>query len=251
MKPEVEVQEKFNEPTARVWPLAPTVAQVYVKILATNPLALVITAIGKCHAPGWHSAQLRPYMYMRPPAAGIYEFELTAQPPAATAPAEEATLQAEYVWLNPPAEVTAIKVYAQHNALLAHLQPQAVENDHHPHANPGGFPYHRLSNGAPLAAVAVLAQTGMTAQLHIHGLLYTQSNDDVVMIKSARPQANDPHVLELHLAVIESDGRMKGVYKPFYHQCPLSQPCHTVQIHSARHPVLQVAVETRNNKAWV
>lgn len=223
----------------------PTVAQVQLQLLCTSPPALVITAVGN-GIPGSTGAQLVPYICFRQSANGVYEFEMVATPPATHTNAAETALATEYIWLNAPADVTAITVHAQSNSITAFLQPPngTTKNQKQP-ATTCGISFRHLRTGAPLTAAAHTTTQGNITQLHVYGLLQTNSNDDVVMIKSARPHATQSTILELHLTVIDTNGRIKNVYKPFMYEGPLAHRCTAVHIHVPGLPPLQVDVHDK------
>jgi hypothetical protein len=223
------------------------VEKIELKIWHTNPAALVISCHGKSHSPGWTSARLTPYIYFMPQADGIYEFELVAEPPTGSTSQAERTLTAEFVWPHFPPYLSGIKVYAQDNAVVATIQPLAAMKLK-PQATTG-FPSGYFQHIAGTRITAIAFRDSTDRQLHVHGLLHTNSNDDAVLVKSAQPNGLHPTEYDMHLTVIEGEGPQKGVYKPFSFQAMLAQPCHQVYILFGEKEKISIAVESSSHRS--
>jgi hypothetical protein len=67
--------------------LAYTVESVQALLFPSKDGHLIIQALGTVTSGGWSQARLSPYVYITPPADGIWDFSLQASPPAGRAPA--------------------------------------------------------------------------------------------------------------------------------------------------------------------
>ena len=90
------------------------------KVLPPN---LLIRAVGEMYSGGWSNPRLEPYVYIVPPADGIYEFDFVVDVPAGprTEPVEE--VKTEYRWdAYPEDSVKGVRVYAKVNNVVAELK---------------------------------------------------------------------------------------------------------------------------------
>jgi hypothetical protein len=72
--------------------------------------------------PGWTNIHLSPFVYVKPPADGIYEFDLVGTPPTGIVNELITHYIAEvYVWKNYPKDLKGIKVYAAQNSMIKTL----------------------------------------------------------------------------------------------------------------------------------
>ncbi len=97
-----------KEPMARV---VKTILSVAHEIEESNPPVLVVTAVGQVPTGGWTGAKLTRRTYKKPPADGIYEYDLTAVPPDGAATQALSRVKATDRWKDPPKDVKGFKVY--------------------------------------------------------------------------------------------------------------------------------------------
>lgn len=83
------------------------------KVLPPN---LIIEAKGEVTTSGWSKGQLLPYIYIVPPADGIYEFDFVAEAPTGPVQQVITPITAEpYKWNDFPKDLKGVKVYASSN----------------------------------------------------------------------------------------------------------------------------------------
>ncbi len=85
---------------------------IHLTILKTNPLTLRIVATGLVNTSGWHSPQLIPYVYVAPPADGIYDFDFCAEPPSGIALNVLLPITAAFQWSPFPLELKGVRIHA-------------------------------------------------------------------------------------------------------------------------------------------
>jgi hypothetical protein len=88
---------------------------VTIHILKTNPPILVIQALGTVGSTGWKNGKLIPFVYVKPPADGIYEFDFVAEQPTGLTLPVLLPITAEGQWQNFPPNLKGIKVYSSSN----------------------------------------------------------------------------------------------------------------------------------------
>lgn len=92
------------------------VTDVTLEIQKTNPPALVIHCQGNVNSGGWSHGRLEPFIYVKPPADGIYEFDLVADSPTGIVTEVITPITAEeFTWEDFPATLKGVKVYASQN----------------------------------------------------------------------------------------------------------------------------------------
>jgi hypothetical protein len=74
---------------------------------------LTIEATGQVPTGGWKGAKLAPRKYVKPPADGIYEFDMTAVRPEGFVTQVISKVKASHTWDNPPADLKGIKIYGE------------------------------------------------------------------------------------------------------------------------------------------
>ena len=87
------------------------------KILPPN---LVIKVEGNAPTSGWNNFQLSPYVYIMPPADGIYDFDLIGEKPDGISSPAITCIEppAVFVWEDfPEQEVKGVRVHASSNSL--------------------------------------------------------------------------------------------------------------------------------------
>lgn len=98
------------------------VLKIELSIQEINPPNLVINTKGEVTSSGWGNGVLIPYIYIAPPADGIYEFDFVADPPSGIVPQVISPIDAErFVWKGFPSELKGVKVYASSNSLTEKL----------------------------------------------------------------------------------------------------------------------------------
>ncbi|MDB5311757.1 MAG: hypothetical protein JWO38_5959 [Gemmataceae bacterium] len=87
------------------------VTGVDVKGLDSDPPFLDVTATGEVPTGGWTGTKLTRRTYVKPPADGVYEYDLTAVPPAGIAAQVISKVTATDRWKDPPKDIKGVKVY--------------------------------------------------------------------------------------------------------------------------------------------
>jgi hypothetical protein len=72
---------------------------------------LTVYAVGQVPTAGWTEVKLTRLPARKPPKDGVYEYELTAVPPAGKAKPTATLLSASNEWKDPPADLAAIRVH--------------------------------------------------------------------------------------------------------------------------------------------
>jgi hypothetical protein len=91
------------------------------QILKREPPILDIIAIGNVTSSGWKHGRLVPYIYITPPADGIYEFDFVAEPPTGPALTVILPIVAQGQWEDFPPDLKGVKIYSSSNSLVATL----------------------------------------------------------------------------------------------------------------------------------
>jgi hypothetical protein len=92
------------------------VTEVTLSILKKQPPILVIACKGNVPTDGWSNGQLIPYIYIAPPADGIYEFDFVADEPTGFVPQVITEIAAApFEWEGFPETLKGVKVYASTN----------------------------------------------------------------------------------------------------------------------------------------
>ena len=108
------------------------VDRVTVAVSAGQPPRLSVTARGTAPTPGWTKPELTPYVYVTPPADGIWEFGFIAEPPTddftlpVVTPIPEPAI---YRIENPESWVRGVRVHASSNAKEAFIG-EISDGDH-------------------------------------------------------------------------------------------------------------------------
>lgn len=89
-----------------------SVDDVQLAILKTFPPTLRIVATGMVNTGGWSDPQLVPYIYVSPPADGIYDFDFIASPPSGIAIQVILPITATYHWRGFPQELKGVRIHA-------------------------------------------------------------------------------------------------------------------------------------------
>ncbi len=104
------------------------VTEVTLNIQKTNPPSLVISCHGIVNTGGWSHGKLVPFIYVMPPADGIYEFDFVANAPTGIVIQVVTPITAEdFVWEDFPAELKGVKVYASQNNITEFIEAEKSE----------------------------------------------------------------------------------------------------------------------------
>ena len=74
---------------------------------------LTIEATGQVPTGGWKNAKLTPRTYVKAPADGVWEFDMTAVRPDGIVTQALSKVKASHTWDNPPAELKGVKIYGE------------------------------------------------------------------------------------------------------------------------------------------
>jgi phenylpyruvate tautomerase PptA (4-oxalocrotonate tautomerase family) len=72
---------------------------------------LVVTVTGQVPTGGWTDPRLTRRTYIKPPADGIYDYDLTAVRPAGAATQVISTVKTTHRWTDPPSDIKGIRVH--------------------------------------------------------------------------------------------------------------------------------------------
>lgn len=97
------------------------VQDVKLSILRIFPPQLNITAHGTVTTGGWKGAELIPYIYIQPPADGIYDYDFVAEPPEGIASQAIASIEANFRLESIPGNLKGVRIYASTNNKIALL----------------------------------------------------------------------------------------------------------------------------------
>ncbi len=122
---------------------------VELAILKSNPPQLSISAIGSVTTSGWTNGQLIPYVYVKPPEDGIYEFDFVADPPKDYALQVISPITASYIMEQIPDELKGVRVYSSTNNIEEKLEDDTKSVD--------------LSGGEETGVLEVLKGISLTA----------------------------------------------------------------------------------------
>jgi hypothetical protein len=103
--------DKADKKTDAKGEVVKTVLSVDTKLEVTKPPVLIVTAVGEVPTGGWTGAKLTRRTYIKPPADGVYEYDLTAVPPTGAATQVVSKVKAKDEWKDPPEGVKGVKVY--------------------------------------------------------------------------------------------------------------------------------------------
>ncbi len=88
-------------------------------LLKTNPPTLVVKVTGQANTAGWSEPKLARRVYVKPPADGIWEFDLFATPPPGNPPPAVSKIEAIYRWTDfDPATVKGLRVYGKDDGVV-------------------------------------------------------------------------------------------------------------------------------------
>jgi hypothetical protein len=94
------------------------VTDVTTEILKKYPPVLAITCKGEVPSSGWTNGRLIPFVYIAPPADGIYEFDFVADEPTGTNAQVISEILAEtYYWDDFPQDLKGVKINSSTNSI--------------------------------------------------------------------------------------------------------------------------------------
>src|SRR5688572_27526387 len=76
----------------------PEIIDIKYELQTTEPPNLIVTATGNVSSGGWTDVQLLRREYLKPPADGIYEYDLLAKPPEGAATQAITKVKGSDVW---------------------------------------------------------------------------------------------------------------------------------------------------------
>jgi hypothetical protein len=97
------------------------VTNVALTIFKTKPPILYIFAEGIVPTLGYKNGKLLPYIYIKPPADGIWDFDFVADKPDGIVPQVLAPITADYMWEDFPSDLKGVRIRAAHNQIEAKL----------------------------------------------------------------------------------------------------------------------------------
>jgi hypothetical protein len=95
------------------------ILSVDIKLLKSFPPVLAISALGQVSSSGWTNPQLSPWIYITPPADGIYDFDFIATPPTEISLPAFFPIAAVATWPDPPTGLKGVRIHATSNAMEA------------------------------------------------------------------------------------------------------------------------------------
>jgi len=99
-----------------------SVSGLNIQIVKTNPLGLAIQVEGEVSTPGWTGFALSHYVYVNPPADGIYEADMMGVPPSGNVIQVITPFCHDETWAPFPEEhLKGLKVYSATNSVTAML----------------------------------------------------------------------------------------------------------------------------------
>ncbi len=98
------------------------IKEIKLSIEKSNPPNLIVDAKGEVTTGGWSNGRLIPYIYIAPPADGIYEFDFVADSPDGIVPQVITPIDAKpFVWNGFPDELKGVKIYTSSNSKIEKL----------------------------------------------------------------------------------------------------------------------------------
>ena len=90
-------------------------AQIH--LVKSRPESLIICVIGSVGSSGWENPELSPWVYVSPPADGIYNFDFVATPPTAPSLTVVLPIATAGVFPEPPANMKGVRIHSSSNAI--------------------------------------------------------------------------------------------------------------------------------------
>lgn len=206
------------------------VVTIDLQISKINPPVLVITASGHVSSPGWSGGELVPYVYIMPPADGIYEFDFVATPPSELSPQIIMPITTKYVWPNFPTDLKGIRIHASHNNLEEKISDKNEFKLLGGGEAPRGFSLNDEADFQNITLNAIVVPEKNGKRLIVHGSIITYREDDVVKITKADSPGINPIILLLRLKITEGSKPMKGTPKHFYFESTSESDCKCIKV---------------------
>ena len=108
---ELKIDEASKAAEADILQHVPTILKIDVQIQESDPPNLVVTAIGQVPSGGWKQVQLIRRIYVKPPADGIWEYDLLAQKPSGVATTVMTPVGAKNTWKAYDTSIKGVRVY--------------------------------------------------------------------------------------------------------------------------------------------
>lgn len=165
------------------------VKSITLKLLKTNPPELLIHVLGDTLYGGFTGIKLEPYIYVKPPADGVWEFDMVGQPPTGIHDGVITPVTAEYIWKKIPKGLKGIKVHSASNyktVMLKHSENgETLQKD------------IEIIKAQAWVNIQPIQQTkGGTLTVSID---YNSNNHGFHNLKRAAPQGINPKILLLEL----------------------------------------------------
>jgi hypothetical protein len=93
------------------------VNNVHIHLVNSKPTSLIICVIGSVTSSGWSHAELSPWVYISPPADGIYDFDFLATPPTGIALDVITPIAVATAFPKPPVGLKGVRIHASANSL--------------------------------------------------------------------------------------------------------------------------------------
>jgi hypothetical protein len=90
-------------------------------IVASNPKSLVIFALGSVSSSGWTNPELVPWIYIVPPADGIYDFDMEATPPSGINTPVITPIAVGGLFPSPPKGLKGVRIHGTANEVVVLL----------------------------------------------------------------------------------------------------------------------------------
>ena len=84
-------------------------------VVNSEPKALVIQVMGSASSTGWTRVELGPWVYVTPPADGIYDFDLIGKPPFGMALQVITPVATSTTFPDPPTNFKGVRIHATSN----------------------------------------------------------------------------------------------------------------------------------------
>lgn len=85
----------------------------------STPRAILIAIMGNANCAGWSNFALVPWIYINPPADGIYDFDLIGTPPEDQAGSGITAFKHHHVWSDYPDQAEGVRIHASSNQMQA------------------------------------------------------------------------------------------------------------------------------------
>jgi hypothetical protein len=104
------------------------VIEVNLTIYKTNPATLAIRAEGIVPRLGYRNGQLIPYVYIKFPTDGIWDFDFVADEPDTPSPTVLAPITADYLWPDYPKNLRGVRIHATNNKIEKEIKDHVTKS---------------------------------------------------------------------------------------------------------------------------